>query len=263
MGLEYRLHGTSGPTLLAIHGGPAAAGSIAAIGRGLADDYRVIEPFQRGSSPTPLTVARHVADLHDLNDELGLDHPPLIGHSWGAMLILAYAAAHPDQAGPLALVGCGTFDPIARERFKAIVAEREAGLEPELERLQSIADDDARLAATGELMQRIYGYDLLDDPAAAPRSPDARAHQETWADMLRCQREGLYPAAFANIRSPVLLLQGAHDPHPGGLIRDGLTPLLPQLEYVELPRCGHEPWLERHARDAFWTELRAWLRRVA
>ncbi len=31
---------------------------------------------------------------------------------------------------------------------------------------------------------------------------DARAQRETWADMIRLQAEGIYPAAFASIKSP-------------------------------------------------------------
>ena len=33
----------------------------------------------------------------------------------------------------------------------------------------------------------------------------ARAQQETWEDMVRQQREGLYPAAFNVIQAPVLM----------------------------------------------------------
>jgi pimeloyl-ACP methyl ester carboxylesterase len=79
--------------------------------------------MQRGSGPEPLTVARHVADLQEL--VLSLPGPPVIlGHSWGAMLALAYAAAHPEHAGPLILVGCGTFDFAARDRMYEIRQER-------------------------------------------------------------------------------------------------------------------------------------------
>jgi pimeloyl-ACP methyl ester carboxylesterase len=43
------------------------------------------------------------------------------------------------------------------------------------------------------------------------------------------------------------------------MIRDSLTPYLPQLEYRELARCGHHPWLERHARETFFRIVREWL----
>jgi pimeloyl-ACP methyl ester carboxylesterase len=88
---------------------------------------------------------------------------------------------------------------------------------------------------------------------------DARAHRETWDDMMRLQDQGVYPASFAAIRAPVLMLHGTVDPHPGQMIRDSLQRYLPQLEYREWRRCGHCPWLERAVWQEFFTVLREWL----
>ncbi len=64
--------------------------------------------------------------------------------------------------------------------------------------------------------------------------------------MVRLQREGVYPAAFAAISSPLVMLHGDHDPHPGEMIRDTLKAFMPQLEYRSWRLCGHRPWTERH-----------------
>jgi hypothetical protein len=40
------------------------------------------------------------------------------------MLALCYAAAHPNKAGPIVLVGCGTFDHASRARMKEILRDR-------------------------------------------------------------------------------------------------------------------------------------------
>jgi pimeloyl-ACP methyl ester carboxylesterase len=77
--------------------------------------------------------------------------------------------------------------------------------------------------------------------------------------MLRLQEAGVYPAAFAAIRSPVLMLHGAYDPHPGGMIRASLAPYIPQLEYREWERCGHSPWMERSVREEFFAVLWEWI----
>jgi pimeloyl-ACP methyl ester carboxylesterase len=79
--------------------------------------------------------------------------------------------------------------------------------------------------------------------------------------MLRLQEEGVYPAAFAAIETPVLMLHGAADPHPGEMIRASLEPFLPQLEYHEWAPCGHYPWLERAVRDEFFAVMGDWLGR--
>jgi pimeloyl-ACP methyl ester carboxylesterase len=94
---------------------------MAPVARGLAGSYRVVEPFQRGSGHERLTVARHVADLHEvINFYAGCCRPPLLGASWGAMLALAYAATHPSSTGPVILVGC--FDLAARAELQKPLA---------------------------------------------------------------------------------------------------------------------------------------------
>jgi pimeloyl-ACP methyl ester carboxylesterase len=259
--IDARHHAGDGPTVLVLHGGPGAPGSAAGLARGLAGPLNVVEPFQRRADDRPLTVARHVADLHALVQACGGDAAPsLVGSSWGAMLALAYAAQHPRSVSRIALVGSGTFDLRARARLNTLLDER---LTPELHRNlaaleDTITDPDERLAAMGRLIEPVYSVDPL--PSDDESEPcDARGHAETWEDMIRLQAGGTYPAAFAAYDGPVLMLHGNHDPHPGPLIRDSLLPDLPQLRYVEFPRCGHYPWREHRAREAFFGTLIPWL----
>jgi pimeloyl-ACP methyl ester carboxylesterase len=215
--------------------------------------------MQRGSGPEPLTVARHVADLQEL--VLSLPGPPVIlGHSWGAMLALAYAAAHPEHAGPLILVGCGTFDFAARDRMYETRQERmDDGMRARLQRLDvEFPDANARLSARGALMRTLESYELIRSDLEG-EEVDARANQETWEDMLQLQREGVYPSAFAAIRSPVLMLHGAVDAHPGLMIRASLEPYIPQLEYQEWDCCGHYPWLEKAVCEDFFSTVTGWI----
>ena len=258
--------GRTGPEVVVLHGGPAAAGSAYGIAAGLADAFRVLEPWQRGAGEVPLTVAVHVADLHHLiTTRCDAAAPAIVGQSWGAMLALAYAAVHPDRAGPLVLVGCGTFDPVSRTELNRRLDER---LTDDLRRQLADLDrqpmpDHQRMLAAHQIRQPIYEYDPLPEPphpAESHKPPfDMEAHNQTWRDMLALQVGGLYPNAFRAIRSPVLMVHGEHDPHPGALIRDSLTPHIPHLFYQELPRCGHSPWRERHAQDVFFRILREWL----
>ena len=261
--LQVREYGSSGPLVMVLHGGPGAPGGMAPLARGLADSFRVLEPLQRGSGGEPLTVPRHIEDLHELvGTRRREERPALVGHSWGAMLALAYAAAHPGRVSSLVLIACGTFDPVTRDSMKATLDERmDDDLRRRMERLaEEFPDPDERLRALAALLEPLYSYDLLpseqEDEAA-----DGRAHQETWEDMVRLQEEGVYPAAFAAIDAPVLMLHGAVDPHPGRMVRAGLEPYLPQLEFREWERCGHEPWRERAVRDEFFAVLRRWLTR--
>src|SRR5260370_4557885 len=116
--LKVRSYGSSGPQVIVVHGGPVGCGSMAPVALSLADTFRVLEPFQSA-------VADHIADLHEVVESCsGLVAPALVGHSWGAMLSLAYAAAHPSSAGPIVLVCSGTFDLPSREMLSANIAKR-------------------------------------------------------------------------------------------------------------------------------------------
>jgi len=264
--MRVRTYGESGPVVIVLHGGPAAVGEAAPIARGLADSFRVLEPWQRGSGDEPLSVARHVEDLHDLVTTRCDGAPPaLVGESWGAMLALAYAAAHPGGVGPIVLIGCGTFDPAARAHMRLTLEERmDDALRQRLAHLeQEFPDPGEQMAKRYELIQGRYTYApaASDQGEGAGEPFDERAHTETWNDMVRLQDQGVYPAAFSSIRSPVLMLHGAYDPHPGPMIRANLQPYLPHLEYREWERCGHSPWAEKYVRDEFFAVLREWLAR--
>ena len=262
-GIRLRVYGTAGSPVIVLHGGPGAPGYMAPVARGLADRFRVVEPLQRGSGAQPLTVARHVADLHQVVVSHCTDVlPALVGHSWGAMLALAYAAAYPDCVTSLVLVGCGTFDPVARSRLQAI---RESRMDDEMRRRmaclpEAIPDPDERLRALGDLVMLLDSHELITSTQEL-EACDARAHHETWEDMVRLQEEGFYPAAFSAIDAPVIMLHGALDPHPGRMIQASLAPYLPHLEYQEWERCGHYPWLERAVCEEFFAVLRMWLAR--
>ncbi len=245
--LTIRRYGNAGPFVILLHGGPGAPGYMAPVGRGLADSFRVLEPFQRASGKEPLSVARHVANLQEIvQSQCGGMRPAIVGHSWGAMLALAYAA--------------GTFDTEARSRIRAIRESRmDNNLRERMEGLlETVPDPNDRLQAMAGLFLPLDSYKLFSTDLEIDAC-DARAFDETWQDMLRLQAESVYPAAFGAIKTRVLMLHGAADPHPGEMIRASLQPYVPQLEYRELAHCGHYPWLEMEARDAFFLFLRGWL----
>ena len=263
--ITVREYGRAGPRVIVLHGGPGARGRAGPLGQGLADRFRVLEPWQRRSSDDePLTVARHVADLDELIESrcAGV-RPGLVGESWGAMLALAYAAEHPQRVGPIVLVGCGTFDADARARLRTTLDERtDDELRQHLKRLdQEYPDPAERMVQWYKLIEPLYLYDAVGEEEDVDEPFDIRGHTQTWQDMVRLQEEGKYPAAFAVIKSAVLMLHGAYDPHPGTMIRASLVLYLPQLEYRQWDRCGHSPWREKAVREEFFAVLSEWLSR--
>lgn len=267
--LACRQYGATRPDVIVLHGGPAAPGCAGPLARGLAEHFDVLEPFQRGSAQGPVNVRRHIDDLEALLGCIAGKagdgfRPALVGHSWGAQLALAFAAAHPYRVGSVAAVCSGTFDTAARAEF--IRLRRDRTTDEHRRRLDLLDKEDlpaaVRFQRRHEITCSIYEYDPIET------RPDARddfgpldlaAHEQTWNDFVRLQDDGTYPAAFRSITCPVLMLHGAYDPHPGAVIRDGLLPHIPHMQYLEFSRCGHNPWNERHAREEFFTVLRRWM----
>lgn len=266
MALEVRRYGASGPKVVVLHGGPGARGSARGLARILESHFSVLEPLQRRAGDAPLTVERHVEDLAEVAPRAAV-----VGWSWGAMLGLSYAARYPDRVTALALVGCGTYAECDRQLYRvrleaALGAEGRAqrdALQGAIASARDPAERDRLLAELGSLHAVANGFELIDADPEDLVDIDARGNQETWSDVLRLQEEGQEPAAFAAIRMPVLMLHGEDDPHPGEATCATLRRFLPQLEYVAFPRCGHEPWRERHAHVEFERVLRQWLLRHA
>ena len=264
--IQVRTHtGRAGPVVV-VHGGPGAPGSVTGLAAGLAPAFEVWEPFQRRSGEVELTVDRHVADLHDVAPHAAV----IVGHSWGAMLGLSYAARYPAEVRALALVGCGTYDAASRAEYDRRINarlgtegnQRKQELRAAIEHADDPAERDRYLGLMGALNAVAQSVDLLPDDQPEGVTVDAVGHEQTWRDVLRRQATGLEPASFGAIEAPVLMLHGDGDPHPGRMIRDTLLPHVPQLEYLGIPQCGHEPWRERHGREPFFATLRAWLKAV-
>jgi pimeloyl-ACP methyl ester carboxylesterase len=179
------------------------------------------------------------------------------------MLALCYAAEYPSHVGPIVLVGCGTFSQAARNRMQATIEDRmDDDLRDQLRRMSTeFADPADRFIRTFKLTRHLFDFDPINPyPDKGESEPfDLDAHEETWNDMAKLQAEGTYPRAFGVIESPVLMLHGHYDPHPGNMIRNSLLRHLPQLEYQEWERCGHSPWIEKSAREAFFTAICEWL----
>jgi pimeloyl-ACP methyl ester carboxylesterase len=241
----------------------------------LSDEFMVLEPLQRQHADRPLTVDVHVRDLAQVLQ--GPTH--IVGHSWGAMLALSFASQHPSLTRSITLLGCGTYDSTSRDEYHRALRER-LGPQGRLEyddlerRSRAVVDDSERdqlRRARAVLSMRAQAVDPLhmatsDEPGPDPLAGgdewrgDARGADQTWADVVRLQAEGIEPQRFSGITAPVLMLHGDADPHPGRMIARSLGVHIPHLEYIELALCGHTPWEERNARDACLALLRRFLR---
>ncbi|HZU70808.1 MAG TPA: alpha/beta hydrolase [Ktedonobacteraceae bacterium] len=109
---HYVQWGEKGKPLICVHGITANAYCFQALADGLANDHQVFayDLRGRGDSDKPesgYSISIHAADLAAIIDELGLDHPVIIGHSLGAFIALYFAAHYPGKLSKLVLIDAG------------------------------------------------------------------------------------------------------------------------------------------------------------
>lgn len=248
---RFRRHGTAPVTAAVLHGGPGGAGEVAPVAQELARrGHGVLEPLQ-----TQHSVSGQVEELRaTLSNEAGR-RVLLVGWSWGAWLGCLLTADHPDLVRHLVLVGC---PPFREEDAAAIRPTRMARLtETDRREMTALEKDLHDPAAFERFMDLIDKADAHapDSSVRPPISFDKDIHETVWREAAALRRSGALLETVSRIRAPVTLLHGDVDPHPFAGAANPLRRCVPGLEFVLLPRCGHKPWQERHARDRFFTEL--------
>lgn len=239
----------SGPTVLCVHGLTANCRCWDQIAGALAPACRVIAMDLRGRGLTgPLaggcSVANHVQDIAGVIDALG-GRPVLMGHSLGALIVLAFAARYPTRVDRIVLVdGAGALT--ADQMEKVLVA-----IKPALDRLGKVLpSEDAYL----DLMKKapflhpwspvIEGYFRYEIEAVAGGvrsrvNPDCIG--EEIAHLSQLDVAALYP----KVRCPVLILRATRGiltgddlvlPEP--VVRDMLLKI-PHATRVDLPDTNH------------------------
>lgn len=262
--LFYRAVGKGRDTAVVVHGGPGfGLESLAPDLAPLAQGRVLIFYDQRGTGrstlladSTRLTVNDHVADLGAVIAHFRLRRPALIGHSWGAGLVVRYAAMHPTGVGALvllepivprlapyyaqfneALVARAT--PQELEEFAAASAQARWEVAP-------LASCRARMAilmrlwgGTDSVRTRVRG-DLCAMSADAYRAVQAYTVPAANASLAG----GDIRSSASAITGPVLLVEGLHDPTPTAAF-DEWAAALSRVTRLRVATGGHFAHAER------------------
>jgi pimeloyl-ACP methyl ester carboxylesterase len=110
--LHYVQWGKEGTPVICIHGLTANAFSFQAFADALAPTHCVFAYDLRGhgDSDKPeedYNIPAHAQDLAEMIDELGVERPIILGHSFGAMIAVYFAAHYPDKLSKLVLLDGG------------------------------------------------------------------------------------------------------------------------------------------------------------
>ncbi|MFL6120649.1 alpha/beta fold hydrolase [Actinophytocola sp.] len=177
--LYYEVRG-SGPLLLIAQGGDGNAARGADLADRLAADHTVVTYDRRGLShstlddpTTPVTVATHADDAHRLLAALTDEPAYVFGSSFGALLGLTLAAAHPDQVHTLVAHDPATFRLLAPEGRDR--ATRDLDILEDLFRDQGTLPALAKLS---ELVEADFSDREPDVPMPTPPGPERLADLE-------------------------------------------------------------------------------------
>jgi pimeloyl-ACP methyl ester carboxylesterase len=256
---NLRTYGQPPFTVAVIHGGPGAGGEMAPVARHLATARGVLEPIQTATS-----LDGQVEELREVLETFGQPPVILIGYSWGAWLSFIVAARYPAIANKLILVGSGPFEAhyvaqLQEARLSRLSPAERAQFEATVRALndRATADKDALLARLGALAAKTDAYDPFTGDARESDLLAARGDlfQSVWEDAVRLRRTGELLDLGRRIRCPVVAIHGDYDPHPAEGVKKPLATVLERLRFILLPKCGHQPWTERQARDAFYGVL--------
>jgi proline-specific peptidase len=270
----YVVERSNGYPLLVFHGGPGldhhCFGDYL---DALADEYQLILVDQRSNgrsdraSEETWTLEQMAADVGSLARALDLEKYAVLGHSYGAFVVLQHAVDFPGGAAQT-IVSNG----IPSARFLEHVAENLAAFEPvELrEQVTSSWEREKSVRIQEDVSELLH--DQLPFHFADPRDPRIGEYERRTAgavystDVLRRFASEEYggievEARLSDVTQPVLVLAGRHDRtcsvEAARTIAEGVR----RGELVVFESSGHMAFVEEN--DAYISTLRDFLKRHA
>ena len=240
-----------GPGVIVLHGGPGAHHDYLlpqfdalAVGRTL----HYYDQRGGGRSPVerevPVGWREQVADLDALIDHWQLAPATVLGYSWGALLAMLHAIAHPEKIGRLALVSPAAATAQGRQEFETRFAERMRDpriLRSREDLMQSglrERDPEAYRKRLFELSVAGYFRDPEQARNLTPFRVTGRTQDAVWKSLGDYDlTEGLKRLAV-----PALVMHGRHDPIPLARAEDIARLLRARWEVFD--KSGHVPYVE-------------------
>jgi proline iminopeptidase len=205
---------------------------------------------------------QYVADLDALRIGIGLAKIHLLGHSFGGLVAMAYAAAHPDRVESLTLISSrapdwddhktaiGSFE----QRFSKLLAEKKLPSNP-----PPSVGDDCREQSSAFLPV------LFADPDFTGAIEETKT--TSCSIHVRDATEKLHPGSdlrpkLKTFTAPTLVLIGDADPFGEEMGQATAKAFeAASAQYAVLPRCGHFPWIE--CPEVFRPKIEEFLAKVA
>lgn len=177
------------------------------------------------------------------------------------MLGFMFAASYPAFVKKLILVSSGMLEDMQLEDLhkkgeSKLTQEETLELSRLRERFENPENEDMDdvFRQFGRLMDKIDSYNAHEMPF-----DDAHYSYEVfasiWQEAFAMRKRGEIIAMGKNITCEVVGIHGIQDPHPSYAIQATLKKLSLNSQFYTLKNCGHTPWKEREAKDAFYEVL--------
>ena len=233
--LVYRTLGAGTPVLL-LHATLSTGAQLEPLARALAagGDLALLSVDRRGSGQSrvairrPLAVGTHVADLAAVLDEEGHEAAVLVGHSFGGVVALEFAARQPRRT-LAAVVYEPPYGPVAdeatRDGFAAVAAATERA-----------GRRGGAAAAAEAFLRGVAGDAAWDTLSERRRSSVAGEGDGARAD---ASLRGLDPEGLRRIAVRTTLITGGGSEPFYVAIADALAGRIPTSRRVHLPDLRH------------------------
>ena len=265
--LWYREAGQpNGTPVVFLHGGPGEGSQTFAryAGPELEPHLRMIYLDQRGSgrsqrpkNSSAYSINRMVLDIEELRLQLGAQRIDIIGHSFGTILALEYAARYPEHVSRLVLAGTAndmpalmdsqcrrleSSDPVAYTRAVKAVAGKTF---PRCDPFEAYPDQREQAYINRNMFPDMRVARMVEDTDSADGLGNSG---ESFQALLNKGLTHYRFAKFARTSMPVLIIAGELDFQTPVDVQRALARNLQQATLLIYPGSGHFMFVEQPAR---------------
>ncbi|HEY2781212.1 MAG TPA: alpha/beta fold hydrolase [Steroidobacteraceae bacterium] len=253
--LAYETFGVAGADIpiIAVNGGPGLSHAymmqndlwqrVAAHRLVILYDQRGTGASKRVESGAPQSMDAQVADLDAVRGALSLDRVAVLGDSYGGMIAMAYAAAHPQHVARLILSDS------AAPSWKGLVhllpqvfPDREQQGAAEAKKLAADPEAAAQAGFVNHMRMCFYSTDLRD--AYLAHMGDLGFVPAVGAAVQKATENLDLTSKLADFKFPTLVITGRYDMNVAPLTAWRMAHAIPGAQLVFFEKSGHLPAYE-------------------